>query len=145
MTVINARIVAALSSWIQFWFLTATYKYFNSVIFSKIYITILSYINWDACKVPFHWRFYNSELITSCSFLLLGLSLWGVINKKGFQRKWIWKNIVANVVATDTQGFQLHWISVFYSHFYRFQMRIHSNIHTYKKKSHEYSLCTRLN
>jgi hypothetical protein len=24
-------------------------------------------------------------------------------------------------------------------------MRIHSNIHTYKKKSHEYSLCTRLN
>lgn len=69
-----------------------------------------------------------STLLTC--FPLLGLDFWLDVNQQGVQWEAVGQNEVANIVATNTQGFQLSGLPVFQSHFHRLQVGVHAHINT---------------
>lgn len=67
---------------------------------------------------------------SSHCFSLLRLDLGLNVHQQGIKWEAVWKDKVANVVATNTEGLQLGGLSVLKGHLHCLQVSVHANIHT---------------
>lgn len=70
-------------------------------------------------------------MILTC-FPLFGLDLWLYVNEQCVQGQAVREDKVANIVAPDTQGFQLCGLPVFRGHLHSLEVGIHAHINTYE-------------